>query len=112
MSLRCDRFIQTMLYTSLFQGSDMKDMPSEGFKIYEDGTMSFETRNGIVREVEVSEKHLGILEVKVIDVKSNNLLKLFEMNYEELHCQNCKASTIHGSNNKRLYCTECGTYKN
>lgn len=111
MNLINDRFVQTMLYSSLFYGSNIKDVPAKGFKIYEDGTMSYVTRDGVIREVEVAEDGPGHLNVKVIDVLSNEIYSCFSMAYEKQECQNCNSRTIHGLNNGRLYCTECGVYE-
>lgn len=111
MSLKTDRFVQTMLYTQLHYSSEDKDLPDEGFTIYEDGTMSYKTRSGLVREVEVCEKQVGILEVKIIDIKSNEIIELYNMKYEKFECESCESKTIHGVNEKRIYCTECGKCK-
>lgn len=110
MSLRCDSFIQTMLYTYLFYESDTKDMPLEGFKIYDDNTISYETRTGVIREVEVTDKGPGTLEFRIIDVTSNELFMLFDMKYKTAYCSKCKVLTIHAISKQKWYCTECGTY--
>lgn len=110
MSLKTDRFIQTMLYTSLFYDSKPDEKPVDGFKIYEDGTMSYRANNGLLREVEVVENHPGILSVSIFDVKSNEPYRSLNMRYEKSYCTHCHADTIHALNEGRFYCTECGTY--
>lgn len=110
MSLRTDGFVQTMLYGSLFYNTNPDEMPSEGFKIYDDGTMSYRTRKGFVREIEVTEPLIGTLDVKIYDVTSNDLLNVFSMHYVNLNCDKCNSYRIHAKKNNRLYCTECGTY--
>lgn len=109
--LKTDRFIQTMLYGELFDRSAPGSMPDKGFQIYEDGTISYETREGLIREVEVTESQPGILNVKIIDVRSNDILEVLSMKYEKSHCLKCTANTIHAFKKGRCYCTECGTYQ-
>lgn len=105
-----DRFAQTMLYARLAYG-DEKFIPEDGFKIYEDQTMSYEGRTGGTYEVEIRRVDDKTLEVFASDTKSNECAYSFMMKYEKLDCRICDTQTIHAARDQHWYCSECGTIR-